>query len=119
MRVILDFWDHVEWSDEEIEQNKIKVIKYLKEHKIEHSEDPIDFDSIQIEIRKADFLEFCSFLTEKLGAPLNCIHVPYQVLCVNGDGNFEVIDTPPDGMNIDDFVNYLWRKRVKFPKIEG
>jgi hypothetical protein len=114
----LEFWDHVDWSDEKIEQNLKKVFDYLKKHKIEYGEDPLDSHSILIEMSKAEFLEFCSFITEKLRAPPNCIHVPYQVLCVNGDGNFEVIYSPPEEMNIDDFVYYIWRKHVKFPKID-
>lgn len=118
MRVILDFWDHVDWSDEEIEQNLEKVVGYLERHRIEYAESSLDVYRLLIEISKADFLEFCSFLAEELRAPLNCVHVPYQILCVNGEGDFEVIDSTPGGMNIDDFVYYMWRKRVVFPKIQ-
>ena len=118
MLVVLYFYDHIDWSDEKIEESRGKIFKYLKERNIEYGEIPLDFDSIIIDIEKGDFLEFCSFLTEKLGVSPNCIHVPYQILCVNGAGDFEVIDKPPDGMIIDDFVKYLWHKQAKFPRIE-
>lgn len=115
---MLDFFDHVDWSGKKIDKNMKKVIEYFKKNNILYGEDPFDFRGILIEMTKAEFLEFATFLKEELGASLNCLHIPYQTFCVNGEGNFEVIDELPAGMTIDDFVYYMWQKRVEFPKID-
>lgn len=131
MWIILKLQDHVNWSDKRIIRSQKKVVEYCKEHKLNYIVDPsldcyegppclyepLDMFEILVDmLEKSDFLEFCSFVTEKLGAPPDVIHIPYQILCVNGNGNFEVKIGLP---KVDEFVQDIWGKRIQFPKIEG
>jgi hypothetical protein len=109
---MLHFFDHVNWSEDTIEKNVERVKEFLNDHKFEYVIDPEGFDSLIIEIERKDFLEFASFLAEKLRAPLNCIHIVYQTLCVNGEGAFEtMVDEEAKG-----FIEFAWNKKVNFCK---
>jgi len=70
LRVILNFFDHVDWSGKKIDKNMKKIIEYFKKNNILYGEDPFDYYKILIEMTKAEFLEFASFLIEELGASL-------------------------------------------------
>lgn len=110
MRIMLDFFDHVDWSEDTIEKNIERVKKFLDDHSFEYVVDPESIDSLIIRVERKYFLEFASFLTEKLRAPLNCIHIVYQTLCVSGNGAFETIVDE----EAKDFIEFAWNKKIDF-----
>lgn len=65
---------------------------------------------------KADFLEFSHSVTKELGASPDVVHVPYQILCVNGKGKFEV---QIELHEIDDFVESIWSKHIRLLRIDA
>ncbi len=117
MRIIFELWGHVDWSIQKIEKNYKKIIEYLNGHKIPYIEDDLD-NNIIIEFSKEEFFEFCSFISDGKIAPLECIHIPYEILCVNGKGAFEVIKHIPEGIeDINQFVHSMWQKQVRYPSL--
>ena len=119
LRLLLRFEDHTGWSLEETELNIQKLTGFLDKNKIPYNDEIGEYGSFQIEITRPDLLGFLSFLTEQLHAPAGCLHFPYQTLCVNGEGKFELIEYFPDGMTIENFAKDVWNKRVVFPKVES
>lgn len=117
MRIILRFDGHTNWSLEETELNIQRLTGYLERNKVPYNREIGEYGSFQIEITRLDLLGFFSFLKEQLHAPASCLHFPYQTLCVNGEGKFELIEYFPDGMTIDDFAKDVWNKKITFPKV--
>ena len=109
---MLQFFDHVNWSEDKIEKNVERSKEFLNNHEYEYVLDPEGFDSFIIEVQRKNYLEFASFLAEKLGASLNCIHIVHQTLCVNGMGALEsMID-----QEAIDFIEFAWNKKVELYK---
>lgn len=109
MRVTLTLFDHTDWSEEKIEASNKKISSYLDKHKIEFGQDPSEIDTFLIEMSKQELMEFCTFLTENLKLPLNCMHIPYQTLCVNGNGDFEAISDE----EAVEFIRFMWHKKIE------
>ena len=117
MRLILRFEGHTNWSLVETDTNIQKLTGYLDKNKIAYNREIGEYGSFQIEITRPDLTGFLSFLTEQLHAPAGCLHFPYQTLCANGEGKFELIEYFPDGMTIEEFAETVWNKKVIFPKV--
>ena len=131
--LMVDFSSHVSQSCERIASMQKTLLKYLKENgfrymvdpKMECTEDSLfedteSFYDFIINVgTKADFLQLCAFITEELRAPLRSIHIPYQLLEVNGEGQLEIHHIlQVRGLSIDDFVKDIWGKKADFPKID-
>ena len=71
-------------------------------------------------ITRPDMVKLGDFLNENLHASHACLHFPYQVLCVDGEGNFQLIDYSPYGRDINNFAQSIrkTRSRVSLPKID-
>jgi hypothetical protein len=117
--LILRFAGHTDWSQDETELSIQKLTGYLDRNKIPYNREIGEYGSFNIEITRPDLMGFLSFLTEQLHAPRGCLHFPYQTLCVNGEGQFESIEYFPDGMNIEEFAEAVWNKRVTYPKVSA
>ena len=120
LRLLLRFEGHTDWSLEETELNIQKLIAFLDKNRITYARDIGEYGSFQIEITRADLVYLNSFLDEHLHAPPICFHFPYQVLCVNGEGKFELIEYFPDGRDANNFARSIrkTKSRVSLPKIE-
>ena len=119
VRLILRFEGHTNWSLPETDGNIQKLTGYLDRNKIVYSREIGEYGSFQIEITRSDLIDFLPFLTEQLRAPAGCLHFPYQTLCVNGEGNFELIEYFPEGKDVDKFAQSIWNRKVAFPKVDA
>lgn len=119
MRVVINFLDHVEWSDEEVAKNTKKLKKFLNDNDFKFCiEDVIWSDGIVInDLTEDDFKMVYSFLTEKLHAPPKCIHLNYQSFCVNDEGRFELIQS--GSTEIENIVRNILHKNTDFPIIDA
>src|SRR3990172_1262833 len=118
IRLILRFEGHTDWSQEETELKIQKLTGFLDRNRITYNKEIGEYGSFQIEITRPDFVGFLSFIKEQLHAPASCLHFPYQTLCVNGEGKFELIYYFPNGMDIDRFAQSIWNRKFMFPKVE-
>ena len=119
LRLLLRFEGHTSWSLPQTDQNIQKLVSYLNTNRVTYSREIGEYGSFQIEITRPDLLPFLSFLKEQLKAPDGCLHFPYQTLCVNGEGKFELIEYFPDGMDVDKFAQSVWNRNVSFPKVDS
>src|SRR3989304_5055051 len=119
-RLILRFEGHTDWSQEETELKILKLTGFLDRNKIPYARDIGEYGSFLIEITRPDMVKLGAFLNENLHASHACLHFPYQVLSVNGEGNFELIDYSPYGRDINNFAQSIrkTRSRVSLPKID-
>jgi hypothetical protein len=116
LRLLLRFEGHTSWSLPQTDQNIQKLVAYLNTNRVTYSREIGEYGSFQIEITRPDLLPFLSFLKEQLNASDGCLHFPYQTLCVNGEGKFELIEYFPDDMDIDKFTQNVWNRFVSFQK---
>jgi len=115
----LRFEGHTDWSLPETDLNIQKLTGFLDRNKIPYGKELGEYGSFQIEINPPDMPGFFSFLSETLKAPVDCIHFPYPILCVNGKGEFELIEYFPNGMTIEEFAKTAWHKNSVFPKVSA
>lgn len=70
------------------------------------------------DVDKEEFEKIYTYIVDELKAKPTCIHLPYQTLCVNGNGDVETIDEDEHHlMQINEFVQTKNNKQVELPKI--
>ncbi|MGA3191708.1 MAG: hypothetical protein ABSD73_04235 [Candidatus Bathyarchaeia archaeon] len=70
------------------------------------------------DVDKEEFEKIYTYIVKKLKAKPSCIHLPYQTLCVNGNGDIETIDEEEQHlMQINEFVQSKNNKQLELPKI--
>ena len=94
-----------------------KLTGFLNKNKIARNREIGEYATFKLEVTAVDLPEFLSFLAEELHAPRRCLFFPYQPLCVNGDGEFDLIEYLPEGVTIDDFAIELWKKKTRFQRV--
>ena len=58
------------------------------------------------------------YITKELKAKSTCIHLPYQTLCVNGNGDLEALNEDEYSLSqINEFVQSKQNKQIELPKI--
>jgi hypothetical protein len=120
LRVIVDLSEG-DKINKKISARREKLEKFLLEKDIEFYDIPSlegygYCRSLINDVSNEQFDEIFAFITEKLKASPKCIHLPYQTLGVNGEGNLEAIDEPHT-LEIDRFVQSKYNKQLEFPSI--
>ena len=113
---MLRFENRTGWSLQETEVNLQKLVGFLNQNKIAYNREIGEYAAFNLEATALDLPILLSFLAEELHAPRRCLLFPYQTLCVNGDGESELIDYFPEGVTIDDIAQELWKKKTQLPR---
>ena len=117
MRLMLRFENRTSWSLQETESSLQKLAVFLNQNKIAYNREIGENAAFNLEVAALDLPALLSFLTEELHAPRRCLLFPYQTLCVNGEGESELIDYFPEGVTIDDIAQELWKKKTRLPRV--
>ena len=117
MRLMLRFENRASWSLAETEVNLQKLVGFMNQKKIAYNREIGEYAACNLEVTALDLPALLSFLAEELHAPRRCLLFPYQTLCVNGDGEFELIEHLPEGVTIDDIAQELWKKKTGLPRV--
>lgn len=120
MRVIVDFNENQK-INKKISQRKEKLDKFLLANDYEFynipSSDNLGYDSFLIsDVDNKQFEKIFSFITNGLKASPKCIHLPYEILSIDGEGNIETI-RESDTSEINRFVQTKYNRQLEFPTI--
>jgi hypothetical protein len=114
---MLSFENRASWSLQETEVNLQKLVGFLNQNKIAYNREIGEYAAFNLEVTALDLPALVSFLAEELYAPRRCLLFPYQTLCVNGEGESELIDYFPEGVTIDDIAQELWKKKTRLARV--
>jgi hypothetical protein len=114
---MLRFENRTDWSLSETEANLQKLMGFLNQNKIAYDREIGEYAAFNLEVTALDLPALLSFLAEELHASRRCLLFPYQTLCVNGEGESELIDYFPEGVTVDDLAMELWKKKTRFPRV--
>lgn len=120
MRVIVDFNENNK-INKKIGNRNEKLDKYLLKKEIIFynipSIDGFGYDRFLIsDVDDEEIEQIFSFITTELKASPKCIHLQYQTLCVDGEGNIEALDE----LHFSDilrFVQTKYNKQIELPTI--